>query len=180
MTSHRFPLFAVAVLTGAPLPTTTAAQTIPAGCRPLVDAERKTVMMPHHLYSTSGPAGQAAEARAEMISVGGASYLLYQGKWMRSPVTPKEELDQVQENISNAKAFSCRRVGAESVGGVPADAYASHDEHDGSVGNARIWVARGSGLVLRIEAVIDTGGGDKQHMSGRYEYTNVRAPAGVK
>mgnify|MGYP001549022058 CR=1 FL=1 len=97
MTSHRFRLAAVVVLIGAALPATTAAQTIPAACRPLVDAQRKTITTPHHLYSTDGPAGQSAKARAgEMISTGGVSYLLYQGKWRRSPISPKAQLDQMK------------------------------------------------------------------------------------
>lgn len=142
MSSHRFPLAAVVVLIGAAPPTTTAAQAIPAACRPLLDAQRKALMTPHHLYSTDGPAGQSAKARAdEMISVGGVSYLLYQGKWQRSPITPKEQVDQLQENIG---------------------------------------VAKGSGLILRTEEDLDTGGGGKHHISIRYEYANVRAPAGVR
>jgi hypothetical protein len=172
---------AVVILIGAALPTTIAAQAIPAACRPLLDAQRKALMTPHQLYSTDGPADQSAKARAdEMISVGGVSYLLDQGKWQRSPITPKEQVDQLQENIANAKAFSCKRVGAESVGGVPADVCTSHDEHTGSVGDGRHWVAKGSGLILRTDEDMDTGGGGKRHSSIRYEYANVRAPAGVR
>ncbi len=157
------------------------AQTIPPACRPLLDAQRKSIMTPHHLYSTDGPAGQSANARAdEMISVGGVSYLLYQGKWRRSPITPKEQLDRLQENIANAKALSCKRVGAESIGGVAADVYASHDEHDGTAGDARHWVAKGSRLILRTEEDMDTGYGSKRHISIRYDYANVHAPAGVE
>jgi hypothetical protein len=41
-------------------------------------------------------------------------------------------------------------------------------------------VAKGSGLILRLEEDLDVGDGDKRHISMRYDYTNVQAPAGVK
>lgn len=171
----------LAALLLAVAPVVARAQLAPAACRPLLEAQRKSLMTPHHLYSTDGPAGQRANARAnEMISVGGASYLLYQGKWRRSPITPKEQLDQIQENIAHAKAFSCKRVGAESIGGVATDVYTSHDEHDGTAGDARHWVAKGSRLILRTEEDMDTGVGGKHHISIRYDYANVHAPAGAK
>jgi hypothetical protein len=42
-----------------------------------------------------------------------------------------------------------------------------------------MWISKSRGLVLRANSVMDTGTGEKSHSSARYEYTNVRAPAGV-
>ena len=43
------------------------------------------------------------------------------------------------------------------------------------------WLARDSGLILRPEEDLAPGGaGGKQHLSMRYDYANVRAPAGAK
>ena len=46
--------------------------------------------------------------------------------------------------------------------------------------DAQTWISKSKGLPLKTEEDIDTGGGDKRHMSIRYEYSNVRPPAGVQ
>ena len=180
MSAHRIPSLAVLAFCLTTATTIARAQGVPAECQPLIDAQRKEITTPHHAYSTDGPAGQTAKAQTgETISTGGVTYLLYKGKWRRSPMTPKDQLDQMKENIASAKLISCKRVGSESVGGVPADVYTSHQESEEVTADARTWIARGSGLVLRTEEDLDMGGGGKRHISIRYEYTNVRAPAGA-
>lgn len=71
-------------------------------------------------------------------------------------------------------------MGNESVNGVPAAVYVAHSETEDLKADARTWVATGSGLVLRTEEDLDTGNGDKRHLSLRYEYANVHVPAGVR
>ena len=162
----------------ATLPAAARAQTVSAECKPLLDAQRKEITTPHHAYSTQSPAGQRArKTTGETIYAGGANYLFYKGKWMRSPLTMQMQLDQMQENIKNAKVLSCRREGEESVGGVAAVVYTTHTENEDTKADARHWVAKSSGLLLRTEEDIDTGDGDRRHVSVRYEYTNVRPPA---
>lgn len=46
--------------------------------------------------------------------------------------------------------------------------------------DAQTWISKGRGLPLKTEEDIDTGDGDKKHMSIRYEYGGVRPPAGVQ
>ncbi|HET8834364.1 MAG TPA: hypothetical protein VFN08_06510 [Gemmatimonadales bacterium] len=46
--------------------------------------------------------------------------------------------------------------------------------------DARVWVAREAGVVLRTEEDVDAGDAGKRHISIRYEYADVHAPAGVK
>ncbi|HEY8062789.1 MAG TPA: hypothetical protein VID74_08325 [Gemmatimonadales bacterium] len=154
---------------------------VPAACQPMIDAQRKSTSVPHHVYSTagSGRAGDKATT-SELISTGNAIYILMNGKWKRSPMTTKEALAQIDENLAGAKVFTCQHVGDEPVAGVAAAVYTGHSENDGINADSRIWIAKGSGLVLRTEGDVDMGGGDKSHMSARYEYTNVQAPAGVK
>jgi hypothetical protein len=162
----------------AVLPVATRAQTIPAACRPLIDAQRKEITTPHHTYVTEGPqAPGGTTTTSELISSGGATYVLHRGQWKRSPMTPQDELAQLEENLTNTRQFSCQRVGEASVGGVPAVVYVSHNESEDLKADARIWIAAGTGLVLRTEEDLDTGNGDKRHISIRYDYANVRAPA---
>lgn len=55
--------------------------------------------------------------------------------------------------------------------------YSTHDiTPHGTVDN-QVWVSRRRGLILRQETDIDTGNGNKTHMSVRYDYSNVHAPA---
>jgi hypothetical protein len=167
-------LFALLLAT----PAGARAQTIPRACKPLLDAQRKEIMTPHHTYSTDGPVRQGVKpTTGETISAGGVSYLLYHGKWRRSPMTPQESLAQLEENLADAKQISCQHVGDESVGGTPAAVYTSHNESEYAKADARTWVAKGAGLVLRTEEDMDAGDGSKRHISIRYDYANVHAPA---
>ena len=156
------------------------AQAVPAECRALVDAEKKLITTPHRAYETETTAGGGAPATHQLITAGGANYILHEGKWRRSPMTPQMLLDQMNENIANAKVLSCKRVGDDAVAGEAAIVYTSHTVSDEITADARIWVSKSAGLPLRNEQDLDTGGGDKRHISIRYEFSDVKAPAGVK
>ena len=170
-----------AALSAGTIPVLAHARAIPAACRPLVDAERKTVTTSKHAYTTRTSANAGQQTRTvEGITFGGVIYVQYNGKWRRSPATPAQMLAQLDTNVTTATAFSCTHVGDESASGAVAAVFTSHTDNEGVKADARIWVAKGSGLVLRVEEDRDTGGGDKAHVSIRYDYTNVQAPAGVK
>jgi hypothetical protein len=63
------------------------------------------------------------------------------------------------------------------VNGEAAALYMAHSENDDVKSDAQTWISKSKGLPLRTEEDIDTGGGDKRHMSIRYEYGNIQAPA---
>lgn len=172
-------VLSLVVALAAALPAAISAQVIPSACQPLLEAQRKEIMTPHHSYQTETRRDGKATS-GELISIGGATYILYDGKWRRSPITPQENLDQMKENIANATKIECHNAGTESVAGMAAAVYTSHNEGEAGTADARHWVATGSGMLLRTEEDIDAGGGDKRHISIRYDYTNVTAPAGVK
>jgi hypothetical protein len=45
---------------------------IPAACQPMIDAQRKVITTPHHVYSTEGAARPGDKAKtSELISAGG-------------------------------------------------------------------------------------------------------------
>ena len=68
----------------------------------------------------------------------------------------------------------------ESVNGEAVALYEMHSQNDIVKSDGQVWISKGKGLPLRIEADIDIGDGDKRHMSTRYDYSNVRPPAGVQ
>lgn len=165
---------ALVALALAVTPVPALAQRISPGCQPLVDATRKQIMTPHHAWVTQG--GRTTES----ISAGGATYIQVRGTWKRSPMGPQQALDQMQENLRTATAYTCQRVGSESVGGVPAAVYTSHVENQGVKADARTWIAAATGLILRQEEDMGTDDGTgTTHMSVRWEYGDVHAPAGV-
>jgi hypothetical protein len=159
------------------LPLVGHAQKVPAECQPLIDARRKQLTTPYHGYSIeNGGKGRSTE----VISVEGAMYVLYQGTWKKSPMGPKDLLEQFETNLKTATTYTCQHLPDESVGGAPATVYRTHMENEGTKADAETWIAKATGLIIKQEEDIDVGDGDKRHHSVRYEYTNVRAPAGAK
>ena len=125
----------------------------------------------------SSPRGQVPTFEA--IYTNGAIYVLTKGKWIHSRMTPQDMLKQEEENIRDSKS-TCRHVRDEMVNGEAAALYMGHSENDGIKSDAQTWISKSKGLPLKTEEDIDTGDGDKRHMSIRYEYTNVHPPAGVQ
>lgn len=165
---------AVVALALALIPVRALGQRIPPACQPLVDAAKQQIMTPHHAWVTQG--GRTTES----IAIGGATYIQVHGTWKRSPMGAKEALDQMQENLRTATAYSCQHLGNESVGGVPAAVYTSHVENQGVKADAKTWIATATGLILRQEEDMGTDDGTgTTHMSIRWDYSNVHVPAGV-
>jgi hypothetical protein len=171
--------FALSLLAATPL----AAQ---SGCQPVDEAMNKVMTTPTHIYATmtSVPSNGAnpptdETTHSETIYVGGAAYVKVGGKWSRGEVTPEQIMKQEQENRKNSKS-TCRYLRDESVNGEAAAVYSTHSERS-DVGHitsdGQIWISKSSGLPLRDEVHIDSGGAvGKNHYSGRYEYTNVHPP----
>jgi hypothetical protein len=150
-------------------------------CKVLFDADRKMLVTAHHSYSTRLSPDQKQSKADEAIYTGGlngAVYILVSGKWQRSGMGPEAVLKQKEENIRNTKA-SCRYVRDEAVNGEAAAMYSIHTESEGDKSDGSVWIGKSRGMPVREE--IDMGvSPDKMHMVVRYDYTNVRAPDGVK
>jgi hypothetical protein len=177
---HRFALIAASL--AALAPHAVRAQKDVASCKPVLDAVLMQRATPFHAYATR-PATSPGDkpTQVEMIASGGQNYILVDGRWSRSPMDQAAMVKQEQENIRDAKAYSCRRLRDESVGGVPAVVYAMHSETEDIRSDGQVWVAKRTGLVLRTETDMSmTDGSGTNHDSARYEYTNVQAPPGVK
>jgi hypothetical protein len=172
------PALAAAVLAAFYLSTPAFAFVADAACQPMFDAGAKLLAVPAHSYSTE-TARDGKTKTSEAIYANGAIYINYNGKWIRSKMTPQDMLKQEQENIRNAKS-TCRHVRDEMSNGEAAAVYMAHSENDGVKSDAQTWISKSKGLPLRTEEDLDTGDGDKRHVSIRYEYSNVQPPAGMQ
>ena len=160
-------------------PAVVLAQKDLASCKVVFDATLKQRGTPYHMYTmlpTSLTGGKPKQD--EMISTKDKTYIMIEGKWKVSPMTPEDSRKQEEENIKNAKTYNCHRVREESVGGVAATVYAVHSESEDADSDGQIWIANGSGLPVKTEIGLDSGGSaaSKDHISTRYDYSNVQAP----
>ena len=181
--SHRFAVITATVAVSIAVLAAPAAhaQKDVASCKPMLDAMAKLAATPYHMSGTMTTPGTGGKSQPmEFISAGGQNYVMSEGHWVRSPMTAAQMAAQEQDNIRNAKAFSCHRLPDEPVGGEAAVVYSTHSENDDSKADGKVWIAKGSGLVLRMEADVDPQDVDHTHMSSQYDYANVHAPAGVK
>jgi hypothetical protein len=178
MSKNRRLLAALAALMVACCISTPAVAAADATCQPMFDAATKIFAVPTHSYTAETlPGGKTRNAEA--IYTNNAIYIFYNGKWVRSRATPQDMLKQEQENIQNAKT-SCRHVRDEVVNGETAALYMTHAENEDVKSDAQTWISKSRGLPLKTEEDLDTGDGDKKHMSIRYEYSNVRPPQGAQ
>ncbi len=153
------------------------------GCKAVFDASNKVIVTPAHLYSSRTELRINKTTNNEMIYSGGASgaiYILIDGKWTRSRMTGGEMLKIQEDNRATQKA-TCQFLRDESINGEAATVYSGHAQSEDSNTSTTIWISKSSGLPLRQDVDIDVGGiAGKSHQSTRYEYTNVRPPAGVQ
>lgn len=143
-----------------------------AACRPVTDAMLKAATTPHHTISANG-----SQTTGETIMVDNATYVLIKGIWHKSPMTPQEQLQQEQENIKNAKVYTCTPLRSETVNGTAAVAYRVHSETpDVGTSDGTVWVAPSLGLPVKAEEDITTSVGPKMHISIAWDYSNIHAP----
>jgi hypothetical protein len=166
-----FSLFALFVSVFAP-PGLRAADS----CQPVFDALTKIVTTPSHSYTTSTAANGGKSQTAETIMTQEKKYIRVNGKWMGTPVTTTDVLEQEKEREKNGKA-TCQLVRSELVGGEPASVYSMHREGDGVTEDEQLWISKVTGRALRAEQDVDMGGEiGKEHRSARFEYGNVAPP----
>ncbi len=87
------------------------------------------------------------------------------------PVQMQAMHDQELENRKNNKP-SCQRRREEMVNGEAATVFSVHSESEDAKTDATAWISKSTGRLLRQEINLDSA----NHMSTRYEYSNVTAP----
>jgi hypothetical protein len=168
--------FALLACAGAP-----SAIAEDAVCTRVFDSMIRVIKTPNHTYMSQSTAANGGKVtKSEAINTGKARYLLIDGKWMASKITPEDELQQSDENRKNMKS-TCRLIRDESVDGVSATLYSTHSETEYGVNDSQVWISKASSLPLRQQIDIDVGGSmGKSHTDVRFDYSNVAAPPGVK
>jgi len=146
-------------------------------CQPVFEAMTKIVTTPSHSYTTHrGGSTNNKLAKSETIYAEGKAYMRVRGKWMQSPATPQEVLDQLKENRDKGRN-TCQVVRSELIGAVPVTVYSVHTETENFKEASQIWISKGMGRILKEEQDVDMGGRTgKEHRSARFDYDNVRAP----
>jgi hypothetical protein len=146
-------------------------------CQPVFDALTKVTTTPRHTYTAHTAVFTHGKPRSsETIVADGKVYIRVNGKWMKSPVSPQEMLEQQKENREHGKA-TCQFVRNELVGTESAAVYSIHSETEGGKEDAQMWISKSTGLPLRDEQDVGLGGAaGKEHRSTRFEYGNIRPP----
>jgi hypothetical protein len=151
-------------------------------CGPMWDALMKLAQTPNHSFTDSSGAIAGGQSKAsERIATATANYLQVRGKWLRSSMSPKQALQMQQDAMKDKKNGSCKYERDEAVEGEPAALYTTHNQDDGGVSDAQIWISKKRGLPLKQVVHLSVGGGKtgESQMATRYVYENVRAPDGM-
>jgi hypothetical protein len=143
-----------------------------ADCKSVTDAMLKMVTTPHHTVSTDG-----SQTTGETIGMDNTLYVRVRGVWHKSPMTPQDQLQQEQENIRNAKVYTCTVLRSETVNGVATTVYRVHSETpDVGTADGTVWIAPSLGLPVKTDEDFTPTGGSKVHHAIAWDYTNIHAP----
>jgi hypothetical protein len=154
-------------------------------CASSVAASAKLYDKPVHIYMIDSAQTDARlhggrPTVSESIWTGTVDYVLVRGKWRKSPVDIAEIRKALKEAAPKVKA-TCSHLHDESVNGEPAAVWRIHSVSEFDTSDTDEWISRSRGLLLKSDVHQDVGGAlGKSHIISRYEYTDVRPPAGVR
>ncbi len=117
---------------------------------------------------------------SEMITTPDKIYIRIKGAWHAMPRDSMNPDDIATAAASGA--YTCTVLRDETVDGEATTVYHVDDQSDPDTKQDQtVWVAKASGLPVRVEINQDVGGGDagKSHSVMTIDYQNVTAPAGV-
>ena len=125
--------------------------------------------LPHHLYTTEVRQGRSVAS--EVIDTPGGVYVGTNGVWHKATGSMQEFSRATADSLKQLR--DCHSVGDESIDARPATKYTLHNA--ASNGDESVWIAKGSGLPLKSEALIEG-----RRISSRYDYSNVQPPPNVR
>jgi hypothetical protein len=161
-------LFQTVAMLIAATSTSLAADPGPA-CAPILKAMAKTIAVDHATVSESN--GRSTNG----ITAGGVNYLQIGGVWKVSGMSPKDNQARSDENLKNAKSYSCQSLPDSTVDGVAVANYQTRTETEDTVVESKIALSKATGLAIRVENYV--GEGNKSHYSTHYTYIGIQAPA---
>jgi hypothetical protein len=145
-----------------------AAEPGPA-CAPILKAMAKTLAADHASLT------QGDGRTANGITAGGVNYLQVGNAWKVSPLSPKDNQARSDENLRNAKTYTCQTLPDSSIDGVAVANYLARTETEDAVVESKISISKSSGLAIEVDNNF-VAGGNKSHYSTHYTYTGVHAP----
>jgi hypothetical protein len=138
------------------------------GCKAVLNATLRQHQTPYHSHTTMTLAAGTKLVLTEQVNTGKTLYLLMNGKWSVSKITPQDMREQELDNIKNTKAV-CSVVRDEPVDGVSATLYKVHEERDGTASDSQIWISKANGLPLRLKM-------EEPALDSHFSYSDVAAP----
>ena len=139
-------------------------------CAPILKAMAKTLLADHSAITQEG------DRTSTGITAGGINYLQIGGTWKASPLSPQDNQKRSDENLRNAKTYTCQALADSVIDSVTVANYRTRTETEDAMVDSTVSIAKSTGLALRVENTIDTGGGTKTHYITRYSYTGIQAP----
>ena len=140
-----------------------------ASCKAVADAQILLAKTPHHVVSTDVRPGRTLNS--ESISTPNGVFWASDGVWHRSNSSMQEFSRATADALKELRG--CTRVDDELFDARPVTKYTLHNpENDG---DETTWIAKGSGLPLKTEALIES-----RRISSRYDYSNIQPPANVR
>ena len=144
-------------------------------CQVVMTATRAVLQHDHATQMTLPVMASGTSRQAQSVQVGGKTYIQVDNVWTVSRMSVADELQTVNDEAKTAQT-TCKAAGADVINGQPVSIYDAHVVNQGSTSDNRLWISVASGLPLKIETHLDTGGVSTQLI----RYDNVTAPANVQ
>jgi hypothetical protein len=123
---------------------------------------------------------QTGDRTSAGITAGGVDYLKIGDTWRVSPLSPQDNQTRSDENLRNARSYTCQALPDSTIDGAAVANYRTRTEGQDAVVDSTVSIAKSTGLALRVENVVDMGDGAKRHYTTQYSYTGIQAPAARK
>jgi hypothetical protein len=165
-----------AAAAGAPAPAPSSGFAFASDpCQVVMTATRAVLQHDHATQMTLPVMASGTSRQAQSVQVGGKTYIQVDNVWTVSRMSVADELQTVNDEAKTAQT-TCKAAGADVINGQPVSIYDAHVVNQGSTSDNRLWISVASGLPLKIETHLDTGGVSTQLI----RYDNVTTPANVQ
>lgn len=148
-----------------------------AGCDTPLDAAMRLNDTPYHMTMTTRDRPDATPEVSEIISTDDATYVRFGGGgWHPGP---KEDLSlgDMDDLAEAEEGMTCQLLRSESVRGAEADVWRVEDVSDpDEPKHQTVWIAKDTGLITRMEIVIEEGGAGASHTSAEIDYGDALPP----
>lgn len=161
-------------------------------CAPLKSAMEAQRNRPFHMYMTqqrsfaranmtkaAATIGVAGSKNSEEISTGKDIYVLHDGKWidMQTSFADMEKDKDADPDTKKAmESATCKQLPDETMYGQPSSVFVRNTPAIGI--QTKLWISKSTHLPVRADITSDQGA-LKTVSSSRFEFGNVKAPAGA-